>query len=136
MDAVERVEDAVGLAAYVQALVKRAVEAPTPRPPSALEDALVRENKWQAIRYGLDAAVIAADGSAMPIREHVLRTLDDLAETAVGLDSDAALLDIERIVRDGTGAARQLATFAESGDLRAVAQSIAEETATIATSVG
>ena len=136
MDAVERVEDAVGLAAYVQALVKQAVEAPTPGPPSELEDALVRENKWQALRYGLDAAVIAADGSAMPIREHVLRTLDDLAETAAGIGSDAALLHIERIVRDGTGADRQLTTFAESGDLRAVVQSIADETATITGSVG
>jgi gamma-glutamyl:cysteine ligase YbdK (ATP-grasp superfamily) len=62
MDAVERVEDAVALAAYAQALVKRAVDAPQAPPPSALEDALVRENKWQAIRYGLDGAVIAADG--------------------------------------------------------------------------
>ena len=136
MDAVERVEDAVALAAYVQALVKQAVEAPPPRPPSALEDALVRENKWQAIRYGLDATVIAADGRAMPIREHILRTLDDLAESAAGFDSAAALLDVERIVRGGSGADRQLAMFADSGDLRTVAQSIAQETATIATSAG
>jgi carboxylate-amine ligase len=136
MDAVARAQDAVALAAYVQALVKFAVEAPTPPPPSALEDALVRENKWQAIRYGLDATVIAADGSAIPIRDHVLRTLDDLEETAAGLGGDAALLDLERIVRDGTGAARQLATYADSDDLQAVARSIADETATTATTSG
>lgn len=130
MDAVARVEDAVALAAYVQALVKSVVEAPPPQPPSALEDALVCENKWQAVRYGLDATVVGDDGSAMPIREHVLRTLESLEETAVGLDGDSALLDIERIVRDGTGAARQLRSYAESGDLRMVARSIADETAT------
>ena len=45
MDAVERLDDAVALAGYVQALAKRAVESPPPAPPSALEDAIVRENK-------------------------------------------------------------------------------------------
>ena len=32
------------------------------------------------------------------------------------LESEAALGDVERIVRDGSGATRQLAAFAESGD--------------------
>ena len=114
MDAVERVEDAIALAAYVQALVKRAGEAPAPPPQSALEDALVRENKWQAIRYGLDATVIDANATAIPMRDHILSTLDDLAQTSA-LDSKVIrLLDIERIVRAGTGADRQLATFADS----------------------
>jgi carboxylate-amine ligase len=130
MDAVERVEDAIALAAYVQALVKSVADAPTPPPPSPLEDELVRENKWQAIRHGLDATVIAADGSTMPIRDQILRTLDELVETAVGLGSGAPLLDVERIVRDGSGAARQLALYTGSRDLRAVARSIAAESAT------
>jgi carboxylate-amine ligase len=130
MDAVDRVEDAVALTAYVQALVKRSVEAHAPPVPTPLEDAMVRENKWQAIRYGLDARVIAASGTPMPIREHILRTLDDLTEVADGLGSDAALADIDRIVRRGTGADRQLARFAETGDVRAVARSIADETST------
>jgi glutamate---cysteine ligase / carboxylate-amine ligase len=128
MDAVERVDDTIALAAYVQALVKSAVEGPAPPPPSSLEDAIVRENKWQAIRYGLDATAIAADGRPMPIREHILRKLDDLAGTAAALDSEAALRDVERIARCGTSADRQLAIYAETRDLRAVAHSIANET--------
>jgi carboxylate-amine ligase len=135
MDAVERLDDAVALAAYLQALVKRAVEAPAPPSPTALEDAIVRENKWQAIRHGLDATVIAADGRSMPIRTHILRTLDELAEAAAELGSEAGLRGIERIVREGTGADRQLATFTESGDLRIVARSIADETARVYTEV-
>ena len=133
MDAVERAEDAVALAAYVQALVKRALEAVPPRPPSAVEDALVRQNKWQAIRFGLGATVIAADGSVLPIREQILRTLDDLAETAADLDIEGPLSEVERIVRAGAGSDRQLALFERTGDVRLVAQSIAEETATAAT---
>jgi carboxylate-amine ligase len=128
MDAVERVEDAIALTAYVQALVKRAAEAPAPPPQSALEDALVRENKWQAIRYGLDATMIDDNGTPIPIRDHILSTLDDLAETGAELESERSLFDIERIVRAGTGADRQLAAFAETRDLRAVTRQIVTET--------
>jgi len=127
-DAVERVEDAVALAAYVQALVKRAAEGP-PWPPScALEDALVRENKWQATRHGLEAAVIRADATPIPIRSLILRTLDELGEAASELDGETELLGIEQIVRAGTGAERQLAVFGATGDIRAVARAIAAET--------
>ena len=128
MDAVERVEDAIAQTAYEQALVKRAAEAPPPPPQSALEDALVRENKWQAIRYGLDATIIDADGTPIPIRDHILLTLDELAQTATELESEPTLLEIERIVRAGTGADRQLATFAETADVRSVTGRIAAET--------
>lgn len=128
MDAVHRVEDAIALAAYVQALVRRAVEAAAPPPQSALEDALVRENKWQAIRYGLDATVIDVNAPAIPMRDHILSTLEDLAPTSAELESEPTLLDIERIVRAGTGAHRQLATFAETADVRAVTRNIAAET--------
>jgi glutamate---cysteine ligase / carboxylate-amine ligase len=128
MDAVERVEDAVALAAYVQALVKRAAEAPTSSPSSALEGALLRENKWQAIRYGLEAAVVGADAAPIPIRSQILRTLDELGVAAGELESETALLGVERIVREGTGAERQLAVFAATADIRAVTRMIAVET--------
>ena len=128
MDAVARLDDAVALAAYVQALVKWAAEAPPPPPQNALEDALVRENTWQATRYGLDAIVVDAEANRTPIREHILSTLDDLLATSAELGSEAALLDIERIVYADTGADRQLATFARSADLRVVTRQIAAET--------
>jgi carboxylate-amine ligase len=88
----------------------------------------VRENKWQAIRYGLDATVIDAHGTPIPIRDHILSTLDELAHTGAELESERSLFDIERIVRAGTGADRQLATFAETTDLRAVTGQIVTET--------
>ncbi len=132
MDAVERVEDAVALAAYVQALVKRAAEAPPSPPSSALESALLRENKWQAIRYGLEAAVLGADAAPTPIRSQILRTLDELGDVASELESETALLGIERIVRAGNGAERQLAVFAATADIRAVTRMIAAETCGVA----
>lgn len=129
MDAVARVEDAIALAAYVQALVRRAAEAaPLPR-PTALEEALARENKWQAIRYGLEAVTITADEGPLPIRKAILRTLEELAVDAAALGSEAAIAEIEQISRRGTGAERQLATFAATGELRTVARQIVTETA-------
>jgi carboxylate-amine ligase len=128
MDGVARADDAVALAAYVQALVKRAAESPPPPPATALEEGLARENAWQAVRYGLDAALVEHTG-AVPIRDRILRTLEDLEPYAADLGSEAALLDVERILRTGNGAVRQLAVFAETSDLRAVSRAVAEETA-------
>ena len=69
MDAVSRVEDAVALTAYVQALVARydaadqAGEVLTVGHP-----VLTHENKWRAARYGLQASVIdLARGGHVPI---------------------------------------------------------------------
>ena len=62
------------------------------------------------------------------MRDHILSTLEDLAPTSAELESEPTLLDIERIVRAGTGAHRQLATFAETADVRAVTRNIAAET--------
>ncbi len=112
----------------MQALVKWAAEAPASTPSSALEGALLRENKWQAIRYGLEAAVVGADAAPTPIRSQILRTLDELSDVASELESQTALLGVEQIVRAGTGAERQLAVFAATADTRAVTRSIAAET--------
>lgn len=128
MDAVARIEDAIALAALVQALVKRAAESPAPPQPDAIEDALTRENKWLAIRYGLDATLVDADATAVPIRDHILSSLDDLAPHGAELGTEPLLLEIERIVRSGTGADRQLAAFADTGDVRAATRNIAAET--------
>jgi len=51
MDAVTRVDDAIALAAYVQALVHHYAGAPAAR----CHPVLAEENKWRAARYGLDA---------------------------------------------------------------------------------
>ena len=79
MDAVHRGEDAVALAGYVQGLVRRAAAAPPPRPPSALEDALVRENKWQrSARARRDGDRRQRRADSHPGRHPP--TLDELAE--------------------------------------------------------
>ena len=58
-DAVSRVEDAVALAAYFQALVKMLCERSSPGGDAAASTgSSSTENKWLAARYGLAAPVI------------------------------------------------------------------------------
>ena len=63
----DRVEDAVALAAYVQALVRR-YDADAAG-AAACHPVLASENKWRAARYGLDGTVVdVAHGGPAPIR--------------------------------------------------------------------
>jgi carboxylate-amine ligase len=125
MDAVSRVEDAVAVTAYVQALVRRYAlsgERPVCHP------AIAHENKWRAARYGLDAVV--ADpraGGPLPLRAVVERTLSELAPHAAALDCAAELDGVARILRAGNGAERQTHAHARGG-VDAVAALIAAVT--------
>ncbi len=130
MDAVSRIEEAVALTAYVQALVRRyaaADEAGETLP--ACHPALAQESKWRAARYGLDATVVdLANGGAVPVKDLIARTLADLAPHARELGCERELEGVERILRDGNGADRQLRAFAAGGDAHAVAREIAAVT--------
>jgi carboxylate-amine ligase len=130
MDAVGRVDDAIALAAYVQALVAsyRAAFAPG-RPLAEHHPALTRENKWRAERYGLRASVIDVDnGGPVPLTAMVERTLRDIAPHARDLGCERELDGIRRILGEGTGADRQLAVYRATGDAGLVARDIAELT--------
>src|SRR3954470_3728259 len=63
---------------------------------------VLRENKWRAARYGLDAEVIVDDrGNVVPMKHAILDLVEDLMPTARRLDCSSELADIERIVAGG-----------------------------------
>ena len=126
MDAVSRVEDAVALTAYVQALVAHYLAGETaPR----RHPVLTNENKWRAARYGLRATVIdLVMGGPIAITRLVERTLREIAADARAIGCDRELEGIRRILRDGNGADRQLAVYAATGDPRDVTRDIADVT--------
>ena len=130
MDAVSRVEDAVALTAYVQALVAHYVAADQAGETLPLaHPVLAQENKWRAARYGLQATVIdLAEGGPIPIARLVARTLGAIAGEARAIGCDRELEGVRRILRDGNGADRQLAVYAATGDPRAVVHDIANVT--------
>ena len=131
MDAVTHVDDAVALAAYVQALIRRHAARPERDETRAhpCHPALVHESKWRAARFGLAAVVDdPRDGGRLPVAALIERTLAEIAPHARDLGGDTALDGIRRILRDGNGADRQLARYAATGDAVGVARDIAERT--------
>jgi carboxylate-amine ligase len=127
MDAVPRAEDAVAIAAYVQALVARAV-AHGPE-PGEWHDAIVHENKWQAVRHGLGATVFdGVRGGPLPLVDRIRGTLDELAPVAEALGSSRQLARIEGIVDSCTSSERQLRVHARTGSVVEVAAAVVAET--------
>jgi carboxylate-amine ligase len=131
-DGVTRVEHAVGIAAYVQALVKhlseaidRGEEIPT------YHRILTTENKWLAGRYGLDAPVMdLATGrrNRIPVAQLIRRTLRQIEPHAHDLGSDRELEAIQEILARGNGADRQLRVFNANRDVVEVVREIADVT--------
>ena len=131
-DAVTRVEDAVALAAFCQALVKhyceryeRGDEIPS------YHRILTTENKWLAARYGLEAPVMdLATGrrNRVPVAQLVRRTLRDIEPHARELGSERELEGIREILARGNGADRQRRTFNANRDIVEVVREIADAT--------
>ena len=82
----------------------------------------IRENKWRAARYGLDAEVIVDDtGREVPVREHLVETMERVAPIAVDLGCGLEFSGLKTILRDGASYARQARVAeASDGDLREV----------------
>ena len=131
-DAVTRVEDAVALAAFCQALVKlyceryeQGIEIPS------YHRILTSENKWLAARYGLEAPVMdLATGrrNRVPVSQLIRRTLRDVEPHARELGSETELEGIREILSRGNGADRQRRIFNANRDITEVAREIAEAT--------
>ncbi|SNR57127.1 glutamate--cysteine ligase [Blastococcus mobilis] len=90
---------------------------------------VLRENKWRAARYGLDADIVVDEkGTVRPVRQAILDLVEDLTPTAKRLGCEAELLDVERVLAVGASYQRQRAVAAASGgDLRAVVDSLLAE---------
>jgi carboxylate-amine ligase len=89
----------------------------------------VRENKWRAARYGIDAELIVDDtGRTESLRDLVAELVDELAPTAERLGCSTELARAKRIVEVGPSYLRQRrAAQAAGGDLRAVVDQLVGE---------
>ncbi|HJQ43853.1 MAG TPA: glutamate--cysteine ligase [Jatrophihabitantaceae bacterium] len=123
--------DEIGCAAALaQCLVERfdrqldnGYTLPEPRPW------LVRENKWRAARYGLDAEIVIDNsGRVQPVTEALTDLVDDLLPLARKLDCAAELESIPRLIQRGASYQRQRAVAAANGgDLIPVVDSLLVE---------
>lgn len=129
-DGVSTLPELAAIASLVQVLVEsfsRALDEgrTLPQMPAWFH----RENKWRAARYGLDARVIVdADGTQLPVREHLAQTIDELAPVAVELGCAREFASVHTILADGASYARQLAVAdASDGDLGEVVRHLIRE---------
>jgi carboxylate-amine ligase len=96
-----------------------------PTPPSWV----LRENKWRAARYGLDADIVVDEkGTVRPVRQALLDLAEELEPTARRLDCAEQLADVERVLAAGASYQRQRdVAAAHDGDLRAVVDALVVE---------
>jgi glutamate---cysteine ligase / carboxylate-amine ligase len=92
---------------------------------------LVEENKWRAVRYGLDGKLIDfGKRREAPARELIQELLDwFLADVLDELGSRAEAEYALRIMDEGTSADRQIATWRRTGNLKDVVDQLIRETA-------
>jgi carboxylate-amine ligase len=97
--------------------------------PTSLAPWFVRENKWRAARYGLDAELIVGeDGRESLVSDDLRELVSTLAETAERLGCSAELASIRDILDAGASYQRQQrVAAANGGDLTAVVRSLAFE---------
>ena len=138
-DAVTRVEHAVALAAFCQALVKLYSEQfDAGEEIPSYHRILSTENKWLAARYGLEAPVMdLATGrrNRVPVAQLIRRTLRDIEPHARELGCERELEGIREILENGNGADRQRRVFNANRDIREVVREIADATEVAALTV-
>jgi glutamate---cysteine ligase / carboxylate-amine ligase len=116
-DMTTRVDDTVAIAALIQAVMGK-LYLLYRRNLGFREYAreLIEENKWRAVRYGLDGQLIDfGKQEQVPVRDLIGELLEFVTEAADVLKSQAELDRIRAILREGTSADRQLAVHTRSG---------------------
>jgi carboxylate-amine ligase len=91
--------------------------------------ALLMENKWRAARYGLDGKLIDfGKQTEVPARDLIHEILDFVDDVVAELGIENEIGYVRRMLEEGSGAARQLRVFQETGDLKKVVDYIIGET--------
>ncbi len=126
-----RAEETVAIAALIQATAAYLYKL-----HAANQDfrqytrSLIAENKFRAVRYGLDGKLIDfGKQQEIPLRDLIEEYLAMIDPAVDELGSREAIDGVRKILNMGTGADRQLKVFEETnGDLKAVVDYMARET--------
>ncbi|HUS17524.1 MAG TPA: hypothetical protein VM536_21215, partial [Chloroflexia bacterium] len=90
---------------------------------------LIQENKWRAMRYGIDGKLIDFGIRAeVPMRELALELVEFVDDVVDDLGSRSAVNHVLKILETGTGADRQLQVYRQTGDVRKVVEFLVHET--------
>ncbi|MDZ4259227.1 MAG: carboxylate-amine ligase [Gemmatimonadales bacterium] len=131
-DVCTRVDEAVCIGAIFQAVIAKLWKLRRDNITfRQYAPSLIEENKWRATRYGLDGHLIDFGRKEQkPARELIGELLAWFLDDV--LDELGSRTEVEyamTILRDGTSADRQLATWRQTGSLHAVVDQLVRETA-------
>jgi len=131
LDVCTRVEEAVCLAAILQAIVAKLWKMRRDNTTFRVYASdLIEENKWRAVRYGLEGSLIdfgkqQEQPARVLIRELLEWFIDDVVDE---LGTRAEVEYVGQILEHGSSADRQLAVWRRTGDLKAVVDHLIAET--------
>ncbi len=125
-----RVDDTIAIAALFQAIVARLNGLIDQNLGFRLyRRALIQENKWRAIRYGLDGKMVDfGKQKEVPVRDLIRELLEFIDPVVEELGSRKEIDHIHTILERGTSADEQLRIYHETNDLNAVVDHLVERT--------
>jgi len=131
-DVCTRIDEAVCIAAILQAIIAKIWRLRRDNLTFRIyPSAMIEENKWRAVRFGLDGKLIDfGKQTELPARELIAEILQWFVDDVV--DELGSRREVEyafEIMRNGTSADRQLAIFDKTGDFKQVVDRVIAETA-------
>jgi carboxylate-amine ligase len=129
-DAQSGVNDTIALAAMMQAVVFKLHKLLRQNVSFRIyRRRVIDENRWRASRYGLDGKLIDFGRRCeVDTRSLIHEILEFISPEVDELGSRNEIAHIERILREGAGADRQLAVWERTQDMKAVVDQIVTET--------
>src|SRR5438045_2769196 len=129
-DAQSRVDDTIALAAMIQAVVFKLHKLLRQNVSFRIyRRRVIDENRCRASRYGLDGKLIDFGRKCeVDTRSLIHEILEFISPEVEELGSRCEIAHIERILREGTGADRQLAVWERTQDMKAVVDQVVAET--------
>ena len=113
-----RVDDTIAIAALFQAIVAKLDTLIDKNLGFRLyHRRLIQENKWRAIRYGLDGKLLdLGKQKEVPVKDLIRELLDFVDDVVDDLDSRKEIEHMHTILERGTSADEQLKVYAENGN--------------------
>ena len=129
-DCVTKIDDVMAIAALIQAVVAKLIQLRKINQTWRIyRQSLIAENKWRAVKDGIDGKLIDfGKEEQIPLRLLMEELLELLGDVVDQLGTRQEIEHVRTILREGTSADRQLRTYHETNDLKAVVNQLAEET--------
>src|SRR6516165_8295290 len=130
-DVCTKVDEAVCIAAIFQAIIAKLWKLRRDNMTFRVYPTeLIEENKWRAVRYGLDGKLLdLGKQKEVPVRELIHELIDWFLRDVI--DELGTRKEVEyayRILEGGSSADRQLKCFEQTGNVRAVVDQLVAET--------